>query len=195
MYRAMTLKILRSGIDPQDCASVEQIAGQTHIQLKQDRGRLKILLDGEDVTAAIRTQEVTKAVSAVSSLKVIRDVMVREQRRMGMAGGVVLEGRDVGTIVFPGADLKVFMVADLDERARRRKQDLRGQGTDVPLETLKLEISERDRRDSGRQISPLRKADDAVVLDTTNMTIDEQVEFIVARARMLLAGKTVEDQH
>jgi cytidylate kinase len=186
MYRAMTLKILSEDVDLDDAESISRVADDTKIELARDGDESRILLDGRDVTSAIRSQTVTKAVSAVSMVKKVREVMVREQRRMGAGGGIVLEGRDIGTVVFPNADLKVFMVADVERRAQRRQKELEQQGVSVSLEELTREIAERDRKDSGRNISPLRRADDAVIVDTSDMTIKEQVEFVVAKAKELL---------
>ena len=190
MYRAMTLKVLEQNIDVDDIERINQLAEETEIRLQQEQGELKVFLDRHDVSRAIRSQRVTKAVSAVSSIKKVRELMVREQQRMGKQGGVVLEGRDIGTVVFPKADLKIYMVADVEERARRRKKELQKQDVDVPLEQLVNEIVERDQQDSKRNISPLRKADDAIILDTSNLTIDEQVDFIVQKAKELIqSGK------
>jgi cytidylate kinase len=186
MYRAMTLKILQEGIDLSDRSAIARVAGNTVIQLERRGTDLRVLLDGADVTAKIRSQAVTRNVSAVSMLKEVRDVMVREQRRMGADGGIVLEGRDIGTVVFPDADLKIFMVAEVVERARRRQIELGREGQDVALEELVRDIAERDRKDSQRDISPLCRADDALILDTSELTIAEQVDFIVERAEELL---------
>lgn len=186
MYRAMTLKILQEGMDVSDEEAIRRVAKSTQIRLERRGGESRVFLDGADVTAKIRSQAVTRNVSAVSMLKEVRDVMVREQRRMGADGGIVLEGRDIGTVVFPGADLKIFMVAQVEERARRRQMELQREGQTVGLEDLVREIGERDRKDSQRDISPLCKAVDALVLDTSEMTIPEQVEFIVERAEELI---------
>ena len=195
MYRAMTLKILRQEIDIHDAECIGKVAEGTRIRLVQQRDELRVLVDDQDVTDEIRSQAVTRAVSAVSAVRQVRDVMVREQQRMSAEGGVVLEGRDIGTVVFPSADLKIFMVANLEQRARRRLEDLRQQGENVPLENLVRDISERDQKDSQRDISPLRKADDAIVLDTSTMTVDEQVDFVVSRAKEIVHEKENESQH
>jgi len=189
MYRAMTLKILAENIDLDDAESIGRIAQQTEIRLERDGEEVRVFLDGRDVTSAIRSQAVTKSVSAVSMVESVREVMVREQRRMGRDGGIVLEGRDIGTVVFPDADLKVFMVADVERRAQRRQKELEEQGVRVPIEELTKEIMERDRKDSGRNISPLRCAEDALVVDTSHMTIKEQVEFVVTRAKEILRNR------
>jgi CMP/dCMP kinase len=186
MYRAITLKVLREKISLDDVKRIEALVANTSVSLSQNSDRLKIILDDCDVTTAIRDQAVTKAVSAVSSIKNVRELMVQEQRRMGKEGGVVLEGRDIGTVVFPDADLKIFMIADVKERARRRQTELKAQKINVSVNDLVQEILSRDEKDSGREISPLCKADDAIVLDTSDLTIDEQVDFIVGKAKDIL---------
>ncbi len=190
MYRAMTLKILREEIDSADGEAISRIAKKTAIRLELHDGEQRVFLDGEDVTTKLRSQAVTKNVSAVSMLREVRDVMVREQRRMGKDGGIVLEGRDIGTVVFPNADLKIFMVAKVEERARRRQKEMQHQGQAVELEQLVTEIIERDQKDSQRDISPLCKAEDAIVIDTSNLTIAEQVDTIVEKAEKLLHHRT-----
>lgn len=186
MYRAMTLKVLKQNIDVNDAEQIGKLAEKTSIRLERHNGSLKVFLDGEDVTKEIRTRRVTNAVSAVSSIKKVREVMVREQRRMGEDGGIVLEGRDIGTVVFPNADIKIFMIADPKERARRRQKELEQHGVKVSLEELVQEITVRDKKDSSREVSPLRKADDAIVLDTSNLTVKQQVEFIITKAKEVL---------
>ncbi len=188
MYRAFTLKLLRSGLDGFYSRKIAQLAEATRIELQPENGSLKVLLDGEDVTEKIRSPEVTAAVSSVSTVREVRLAMVKEQRRLGQAGGVVLEGRDIGTVVFPDADLKIFMVASIEARALRRQREMEAQGIVADLETLIKEIRERDEKDSSREESPLRKADDAIVLDTSTMTIDEQVEFVVQKAKERIAA-------
>ena len=180
MYRAMTLKVLRAGIDPADTQAVGILAGGTSIEIDTRDGRQAILLDGTDVSDAIRTPEVTRAVSQVSAVRPVRELMVREQRRLAAGGGVVLEGRDIGSVVLPGADVKIFLVADALERARRRRRELLASGVDIPEAELEAEIRERDRKDSSRELSPLRKADGAVEVDTSALTVEEQVDRILA---------------
>lgn len=186
MYRAVTLKVLEHGADPSDEPAVSRLARETSIRLVQQGGDLRVILDGRDVSREIRAPEVTRAVSAVSAMKPVRELMVREQRSIGANGGVILEGRDIGTVVFPDADLKIYMVADVQRRAQRRQKDLEQQGRPVVLDELVNEIVQRDKKDAERSISPMRPADDAVVLDTSGLKIEEQVEFIVERANELL---------
>ena len=187
MYRAVTAKVLRSGIALDDAEKIHSLLRTTRIELQSSGVAVKVLLDGVDVTEQMRTPEVTRSVSAVSRLRQVREVMVREQRKMGRQGGIVLEGRDIGTVVFPNADLKIFMVADIESRARRRQRESGQTESGLGLDLLKNEIAERDRLDSTRDESPLKKAEDAIVLDTSALTIDEQVDFVVAKARDILA--------
>lgn len=145
---------------------------------------MQVFLGDEEVTDRIRTAEVGAVVSDISTLAAVRNYMVEEQRRIGrehaeVHGGVVLDGRDTGTVVFPDAPVKIFMVADIDERARRRKQEYEAAGEDISFEEVRTEIEERDRQDRNRDIAPLRRAEDAVLLDTTNRTIADQVAFVV----------------
>ncbi|HZY09815.1 MAG TPA: (d)CMP kinase [Bacteroidota bacterium] len=189
MYRAVTFKVLTQKINLGEVEKISQLAEGTEIRLQQIDNLTKVFLDRQDVTNAIRTPEVTAAVSAVSSIKKVRELMVREQRRMGKEGGVVLEGRDIGTVVFPDADLKIFMVADVGKRAQRRQRDLEEQSVFLSLDELRDQITSRDQKDSERDISPLRKAEDAVILDTSRLTIEQQVNFIVERAKALIEKK------
>jgi cytidylate kinase len=188
MYRAATLKVLRAGIPPGDTDRIAALIEASRVELRDTEGQLRVLLDGEDVTDAVRTPDVTRAVSRVSSIRRVRDVMVREQRKMGRAGGIVLEGRDIGSVVFPDADLKFFLVAGINARAERRRKELEGQGITADLHALRDEIRERDRVDSTRAESPLVKPPGAVELDTSDMTIEEQVAFVVASARRRIEG-------
>ena len=149
---------------------------------------MHVYLDGEDVTGRIRTPEVGAVVSDISTLQPVRERMVKEQRRIGFEqedahGGVVLDGRDTGTVVFPDADVKIFMEADLDERARRRQKEYASEGKEVPFAEVREEIARRDRQDRNRDIAPLRRAEDAIGLDTTNRTIEGQVSFVVDRVK------------
>jgi len=186
MYRALTLKVIESGIDPKDENSIVELAEKTKIELLYQNGNLKVMLDDKDVTEKIRTPEVTSLVSIVSAHPKVRNVMVKKQRELGKNGGVVMDGRDIGTVVFPDADLKIFMNADIKERARRRQKEMQMQGFDADIEELVKEIEERDKLDSTREVGPLKKATDAVEIDTTNLTIDEQVELVLKLAYELI---------
>jgi len=183
MYRALTLKVLQAKVPLGSAAEIQKLSEATTVRLERRDGENRVLVDGHDVTADIRTPAVTKAVSKISSYAFVRQVMVREQRKLAQAGGVVLEGRDIGTVVLPDADLKIFMVANVAERAKRRKKELAEAGVEVNEETLVDEINKRDRQDTTREVSPLRKAPDAIELDTSSMTIEAQVQFIVNKAQ------------
>ncbi|MCX6136995.1 MAG: (d)CMP kinase [Ignavibacteriales bacterium] len=182
MYRAMGLKALQAGIDPLDAVRIRPLIGVTSIKLQPSDGFNVVFLDNIDVTNQIRTPAVSNAASVVSSIPEVRVFMVNEQRALGATGGIVMDGRDIGTVVFPNAELKVFMIADPRERARRRQKELAEKGIKIDEDVLVAELLERDNRDSTRSASPLRKADDAVVLDTTALTIQQQVDAIVLRA-------------
>ncbi|MFA5833169.1 MAG: (d)CMP kinase [Bacteroidota bacterium] len=189
MYRAMALKVLRNKIAPNDSEKVAALANNTTVRLVSNNGKVRVLLDGEEVSDEIRLPEVTNIVSPVSTVSEVRKLMVNEQRAMGNESGIVLEGRDIGTVVFPKAELKIFMLADARERALRRKKELDAKGVAVSLIELEKEILERDRIDSERAVSPLRKAEDAIELDTTSLSIKQQVEFIVAKAKSIINSK------
>jgi cytidylate kinase len=186
MYRAITLKALDEKIDLSDRKEVVRLAQTSTIQLEVKDELTKVFLDGTEVTKRIRTQQVNRAVSTVSSYRGVREVMVRAQRTMAANGGVVLEGRDIGTVVLPEAELKIFMIASVGERARRRKKDLALVGIEADQEDLVKEIEARDQKDSTREASPLRKAPDALELDTSHLTIEEQVSFILKRATEII---------
>ena len=182
----MTLKVLESGIDLTDVKAIAGLARTTKIRLVPKEGSFAVELDGADVTEKIRTPKVTSAVSAVSMIAEVRKRMVQEQRAMGKNGAIVLEGRDIGTVVFPDADLKIFMVAHQRERAARRGKEMAAKGMAAEIDELEKEIVERDKKDTTRSISPLTKANNAIVLDTTDLTIEDQVEFIVKKAKEIL---------
>jgi len=183
MYRAVTLKALRNGVPIDDEDAVTRIAESVRIDQKVINGEIRTYLDGEDVTKDIRTPEVSKWVSVVSKYPGVRQRLVQLQREMAKNGGVVIEGRDIGTVVLPDADIKVFMVASLEERARRRVKELKEKGIDADFEATLEELKLRDKLDSTRENSPLRKAPDAIVIDTTNLTIEQQVNLIISEIK------------
>jgi cytidylate kinase len=189
MYRAVALKALRAGVRLDEHVTLGRIAGEAAIELAEG-GRGAVLLDGEDVTAAIRTEEVSRAASVVSTVPEVRRALVARQREIGSRENCVMEGRDIGTVVFPDADLKIFLVASLEARARRRllEADLGTSKFAEAVEEQKAAIAERDRRDSTRSDSPLVRAEDAVEVDTTGLTIEQQVELVIALARERGAG-------
>jgi CMP/dCMP kinase len=182
-YRAMALKVLQSGIAPDDARSVAKLVAQTDIHIAMDGVRFRAFVDGEDVTDKIRTPEVTLASAKVSRLPEVRAKLLAVQRGCAVGRGVVMEGRDIGTVVFPNAPLKVFLQADPVERARRRlKQDSK-KGRSATLEQTAEEIALRDQLDAERKISPLVAAPDAVTIDSTGLVADQVVEQILDLAR------------
>lgn len=186
MYRAITLRALREGVSVRDPEGMGSLAGRTQIGLERTANGNRVFLQNEDVTDEIRSPEISRQVSAVSSHPAVRAVLVEQQRYLARQGGVVLEGRDIGTVVFPTAELKIFMIADIAERARRRKGDLAKTGVELDDETVTKEIADRDTLDSTRKASPLKKADDAIELDTSGLAIEEQVGFIVKKAMEII---------
>jgi CMP/dCMP kinase len=189
MYRALTLKVIEEKIDPENEELVCRVIKDCKVRLEKTDSGNQVFLDGKNVTDTIRSREVTRNVSAISSYASVRKLMVEEQRKLCKQGGVVLEGRDIGTVVVPKAELKIFMVASIEERVRRRQKELADKGTNIDYEKLVNEIIERDAKDSKRTESPLRKAEDAIILDTSNLTINQQVEFIVAKASEIIDHK------
>ena len=180
MYRALALKVLRQGVDLADDTRLAKLVAGTEIDLQETDGRLAVLLDGEDVAAQIRTPEVSQMASKVSALRVVRARMLDLQRAMGNRGSVVAEGRDIGTVIFPEAEVKVFLDASVCERARRRYDELKAAGRAVDLEETQREIEERDKRDSERDVAPLRKADDAMLIDSSSVNAEDVVARVLA---------------
>jgi cytidylate kinase len=182
MYRALTWKALSEGLDLGDEAALTALAKRCAIAFTPGPEGDRVAIDGRDVTEAIRTPEVTRRVSEVAKLAGVRSELVSQQQAIGRAGGVVAEGRDIGTVVFPRADLKIFLVASPAERARRRAKDLERAGHVVDVNALEHEIARRDSLDSTRTHSPLKPAEDAVLLDSDGLSADEVVAAIVTRA-------------
>ena len=181
MYRCMTLSVLRNHISLADEEALQLLIQGMDIHFERTDDNLVVRLNKEDVSTLIRQPEVTSHVSAVSALPQVRNHMVAIQRKIAKNQDCVIEGRDIGTIVFPKADVKFFLVADDIIRARRRQLDLKAIGEERTIDELVEEICRRDRFDSERSHSPLKKADDAVEVDTSQLTIDEQVDFMVNR--------------
>lgn len=179
MYRAVALQALRMGCDLENPEEVGEAADAAIVTIEFIDGNQRTFLNSEDVSAEVRTPEVTEAVTPVCEVSYVRRKMVDAQREIGKSGRFVVEGRDIGTVVFPDADLKIFMTADLEARALRRKVDFDDTGSLNDLSSIASSIEERDRRDSSREDSPLIAAHDAIVIDTTNLTFEQQVETII----------------
>jgi len=189
MYRAITWLALQRGIPLDDAEQLTQLAAQTQLRLQSGPSPdepTRIWANGQEITQAIRSPEVTRWVSQVAAVPGVRQELVKQQRLLGRDGGAVLEGRDIGTHVFPDAELKVFLTASLGERAQRRQHQLQAQGQVVSLEELKAQLEQRDRYDSERQIAPLRPAPDAIVIDTDHLSQAEVENKIVTLYRQLL---------
>ncbi|GAA0347319.1 (d)CMP kinase [Bacillus carboniphilus] len=183
MYRTLTYKALQADINIEDEAELVRLLNETDIELVPAVDGQKVIMDGQDVSDEIRGNQVTRNVSAVSKHKGVREEMVRRQQELGNKGGVVMDGRDIGTHVLPNAEVKVFLLASVEERAKRRHEENIKKNISSDLESLKVEIAHRDKLDSEREVAPLKKADDAIELDTTHLTIDEVVSEILKLVR------------
>ena len=183
MYRGVAWKALRDGVPLDSPERLTALAEGVRIDLVPNDGTLRVILDGEDITDLIRTPEVSHAASVVAVVPGVRQPMVAEQRRAGEQGGVVMEGRDIGSVVFPHADLKIFLDASPEVRAERRLRELREKGEPLELDKVLADVRQRDRRDREREMSPLVRAADAVVVDNTAMDAEETARVIVLCAK------------
>jgi cytidylate kinase len=189
MYRAVALAALRAGLAIDNADRMALLTRQSRIGLRTENGHVRVWLDGQDVSEEIRRPEVTLAASQVSTIAAVRKVLVRNQRELAIGGGVVMEGRDIGSVVLPRADLKIFLTASREERARRRLGEMRKRGESACFASVLDEVAERDRRDAGREASPLIAADDAIIVDNTAMEAEEAARVIVLLAREKEQGK------
>ncbi|MEJ6400663.1 (d)CMP kinase [Nicoliella lavandulae] len=185
MYRSITLKVIQEGIALDDEPAIVDVLNHTTIDFKPGDPNQLVFLDHHDVTNAIRSEQVTNSVSTVAALPGVRTNLVDQQRNIASHGGVVMDGRDIGTTVLPDADLKIFLVASVSERAERRFKDNAEKGIHTPIKELEAEIATRDYKDSHRKVSPLVKAADAIEINTTQMTIDD----VVAEISKLMENK------
>ena len=185
MYRAVTLEWLNSGTELNE-ENVNRITDNLMVNLEQSEIGQRTILNGKDVSDDIRLPEVTKFVSPVSAMAYVREKMVAQQREISKGGGVVMDGRDIGTVVFPNAELKIFLIASIDARAERRAKELNEKGIVFSVDEIKKQIADRDYYDSNRENSPLRKADDAIEIDTSNISIEEQTEIIINLAKKFI---------
>lgn len=183
MYRACGLKAHRLGIALDDIPALTKMMAEIDVQIKYSLPNNKVLLDGEDVSQAIRQPQVGKLASDISAIGIVRQGMTALQRKLGQNKGIVMDGRDIGTVVFPNADFKFFMVADLEERAQRRYLEEKAKGSEKSFAEVKAELESRDYNDSHRAIAPLKQAEDAILIDSTNLSIQEQVAQIMAYIR------------
>ncbi len=179
MYRCVTLAFLNDKVNLDDTQLIQKILDEIEIQFEENEGEVIVLMNNVDVSNEIRSLDVTKNVSAVSALESVRNAMVKIQRKIALKTDCVMEGRDIGTVVFPDEDVKIFLIGDIEVRAKRRQLDLESLGEEKTIQELVDDIEKRDQYDSSREISPLRKAEDAVEVDTSQMTIDDQVSRII----------------
>ncbi|HET8760139.1 MAG TPA: (d)CMP kinase [Nitrospiria bacterium] len=179
-YRALAWKVREQGIDPSDNGALQRLSGTTVIEVVRRPDGARILVDQRDVTDQLRTPDMSRIAAQIASNPLVREPMLRLQRTLAKDGGVVMEGRDIGTVVFPEADVKFYLDADTRIRGERRYKELRAKGMDVELQTTIDEIVARDRKDMDRAVAPLRKADDAIAVDSTGLTLDEVVDTMVA---------------
>jgi cytidylate kinase len=190
MYRAVTLFAIRNNILGKS-DDIIKMANDLNITLNFVDGETKVTVNGEDVSDMIRSVDVNKNVSDVSAIEGVRKILVKKQQKMGKDGGVVMEGRDITTVVFPNADVKIFLTAVIDERAKRRALEFSQKGTEIPIDQVKENLANRDHIDSHREISPLTKAPDAIEVDTSNISIDEQVNQILSAVKLAADKKGI----
>ena len=178
MYRCVTLECIKKNISPKDEEKIKKVLDNIDIKLKHIDGKQKVFLNGEDVSNEIRTPEVDNLVAVFAALKIVRDKVTPMQREMGKENDIIMEGRDIGTVVFPNADVKIFLDCSLEERANRRYKQNLEKGINESYEEVLASIKERHKLETEREIAPLIKAEDAILVDSTKMTIDEVVETI-----------------
>ncbi|WP_105113949.1 (d)CMP kinase [Streptococcus suis] len=187
MYRSATHLALQNGIEVTDQDGIVALLAQNPIRFGRDEnGQQLVFVGDQDVTLPIRDNQVTNNVSAVAALPLVREELVRLQQEIAQAGGIVMDGRDIGTVVLPQAELKIFLIASVEERALRRFKENTERGIETDLETLKEEIAARDLKDSTREVSPLKAAEDAITFDTTGVSIQGVVQFISEKAKEIL---------
>jgi cytidylate kinase len=188
MYRAITFLAIKKNLHNQE--DIIRLAEKTNLKLDFVDGKTKVFADGKEITNDIRMPEVNARVSEISTIETVRKILVQKQREMGSGDlGIVMEGRDIGTVVFPNADVKIFMTASIDERAKRRKKEYLEKGIDISLEEVKKNLLSRDKIDSGRDISPLTIAEKAVEVNTSEVSIEEQVNIILEEIKKRLEKK------
>lgn len=180
LYRAVAWKVRAAGVSPSDMQAVAQLLPVTRVTMQHRAGRVSVFVDGRDVTQEIRTPEISRIASVVSAIPAVREWLLPVQRRIGSAGGVVAEGRDLGTHVFPAADVKFFLEADMEVRAGRRHLELTAAGHAVPMAQTRQDLDARDARDRSRALTPLVPASNACVIDTSALEVDQVVDQMMA---------------
>ena len=179
MYRAVAWKAQKAGIDPEDRERIAEVARDISIEFQPGTERQKVMVDGEDLTPVLKTETIGRLAAIVAANKAVREIMVVQQQNMGRNGNVVMDGRDIGTVVFPDADKKFFMVADQKERAQRRHEEIKAKSPEVTFEKIYEQLQQRDYEDENREVSPLVPAKDSIRLDTTRMSIEDVVAQMI----------------
>jgi cytidylate kinase len=188
MYRTITYLALRAGV-VDDVAEVIKIAQNTTLKLQTENGSTRVFANDEELTEQIRTPEVNSKVSEVSVIPEVRVEMVKIQKSLGESNNIVAEGRDVTTVVYPNADIKIFLTASLDERANRRYKEYQAKNAQITIEEVKANLDKRDKIDSGRAVSPLRKAEDAIEFDNTGLTPNDDLDYLLEKVKEVLSSK------
>lgn len=183
LYRAIGWEVLREKIDPDDIVALSQLCQRVEIRVENVRGRPRVLVGEKDVTDELKTPDLDRVSSQISAVAAVRECLLNIQHKLGSDGGVVVEGRDTGTVVFPNADVKFYLDASMEARAKRRHEELRHRGYQISRETVSQDIQARDRRDTERFLAPLRKAPDAIFLDTTDLTLAQVVDRMLEGIR------------
>lgn len=187
MYRAIALFFLREGIDGHDTERIEAECPKIHVSLGYDNeGKQQVFLNGENVTPFIRTEEVGKMASITAAIPAVRAALLDLQREMALTSNILMDGRDIGTNVLPNASLKIYLTASSAVRAKRRYDELKAKGTDCELSQIERDIIERDRQDMNREIAPLRQAEDAILVDSSTMSVDEVVDTVIAEYKKII---------
>jgi cytidylate kinase len=179
MYRAVAWKAQQAEIDPEDAERIAEVARTISIKFQPGAERQKVMVDGEDLTPVLKTETIGRLAAIVAANKAVREILVAQQQNMGRNGNVVMDGRDIGTVVFPDADKKFFMVADQKERAQRRHEEIKAKSPEVTFEKIYEQLQQRDYEDENREVSPLVPAKDSIRLDTTQMSIDDVVSHMI----------------
>lgn len=192
MYRAVGLAAARAGLDPGDTAAIAALAGTVSVSLAADENGQRVLLNGEDVTGLIRTEEVSRYASVVSAVPEVRAMLLDTQRKLAKEQNILMDGRDIGTVVLPDAQVKIFLTASAEERARRRYLELIERGEQADYETVYNDLVERDYRDTHREIAPLRQSEDAILLDTTKNDFEESFRLLLNTIKERIAQCSIE---
>lgn len=195
MYRILTYKIIQEKIDYQDLNAIQRFLDQLKLDFTENINSQQVIVDGKDVTKLIRSKEVDDLVSLISAIPQVREKMVKEQRRIAQNKNIIVEGRDIGSVIFPNADLKFYLDCSLEQRALRRQKESLAQGTSIAKHEVEENLKERDYLDSTRKVSPLQKLPDAIYIDTTNLTIEQEIELVVNKIKDYMEKLKLKNNH